>query len=66
MLSHFTEVDHSDRAAIIASEPTSGQALGVARWYAGRRWCLCPTRHVGSDAHVSATRAWIVAADRSP
>jgi RimJ/RimL family protein N-acetyltransferase len=31
-LAYFTEVDHSDREAIIAIEPTSGQALGVARY----------------------------------
>jgi len=31
-LAYFTEVDHSDRDAIIAIEPTSGQALGVARY----------------------------------
>jgi hypothetical protein len=66
LLAYFTEVDHSDRAAIIAIEPTSVQALGVARWYAAARQCLCLTRHVGGDAHVSATSAWIVAADRSP
>ena len=32
MLAYFTEVDHSDREAIIALEPGSGQALGVARY----------------------------------
>lgn len=31
-LSHFTEVDHSNREAIIAIESTSGQPLGVARY----------------------------------
>ena len=31
-LSYFTEVDHSNREAIIAIEPISGQALGVARY----------------------------------
>lgn len=66
LLAYFTEVDHSDRAAIIAIEPTSGHALGVARWYAVGRQCLCLCRHVGGDVHVSATRAWIVASDRSP
>jgi protein lysine acetyltransferase len=32
MLAYFTEVDHSDREAIIAIEPRSGEALGVARY----------------------------------
>ena len=32
MLAYFTEVDHSDREAIIALEPGSGQPLGVARY----------------------------------
>jgi ribosomal protein S18 acetylase RimI-like enzyme len=32
MLAYFTEVDHSHREAIIALEPRSGQALGVARY----------------------------------
>ena len=32
MLTYFTEVDHSHREAIIALEPGSGQALGVARY----------------------------------
>jgi GNAT superfamily N-acetyltransferase len=32
MLAYFTEVDHSDREAIIAIEPRSSQALGVARY----------------------------------
>jgi GNAT superfamily N-acetyltransferase len=32
MLAYFTEVDHSDREAIIALEPGSGVALGVARY----------------------------------
>ena len=32
MLAYFTEVDHSDREAIIAIEPGSGEALGVARY----------------------------------
>lgn len=31
-LAYFTELDHSDREAIIAIEPRSGQALGVARY----------------------------------
>jgi len=29
MLADFTEVDHSDREAIIAIDPNSGQALGA-------------------------------------
>jgi GNAT superfamily N-acetyltransferase len=32
MLAYFTDVDHSNREAIIALEPDSGQALGVARY----------------------------------
>ena len=32
LLTYFTEVDHSHREAIIALEPGSGQALGVARY----------------------------------
>ena len=32
MLVDFTEVDHSDHEAVIAIEPSSGQALGVARY----------------------------------
>ena len=32
MLAEFTEVDHSDREAVLAIEPRSGQALGVARY----------------------------------
>jgi RimJ/RimL family protein N-acetyltransferase len=32
MLADFTEVDHSDREAIIAIRPNSGEALGVARY----------------------------------
>jgi L-amino acid N-acyltransferase YncA len=32
MLAYFTEVDHSDREAVIAIEPSSGRALGVARY----------------------------------
>jgi len=32
MLAYFTEVDHSDREAIIAICPDSGEALGVARY----------------------------------
>jgi protein lysine acetyltransferase len=32
MLTYFTDVAHSDREALIAIEPTSGQALGVARY----------------------------------
>jgi acetyltransferase len=32
MLADFTEVDHSDREAIIAIGPSSGEALGVARY----------------------------------
>jgi hypothetical protein len=42
MLAYFTEVDHSDREAIIAVEPTSGQALGVGRWCAGGAPVLVP------------------------
>ena len=32
VLAYFTEVDHSDREAIIALKPGSGEALGVARY----------------------------------
>jgi ribosomal protein S18 acetylase RimI-like enzyme len=32
MLVDFTEVDHSDQEAVIAIEPSSGKALGVARY----------------------------------
>jgi ribosomal protein S18 acetylase RimI-like enzyme len=32
MLVDFTEVNHSDHEAVIAIEPSSGQALGVARY----------------------------------
>ena len=32
MLAYFTDVDHSDREAIIAVEPGLGQPLGVARY----------------------------------
>ena len=32
MLVDFTELDHSDHEAVIAIEPSSGQALGVARY----------------------------------
>lgn len=32
MLVDFTEVDHSNHEAVIAVEPSSGQALGVARY----------------------------------
>ena len=32
MLVNFTEVDHSDQEAVIAIDPSSGQALGVARY----------------------------------
>lgn len=32
VLAYFTEVDHSDREAIIALKPGSGDALGVARY----------------------------------
>jgi ribosomal protein S18 acetylase RimI-like enzyme len=32
MLAYFTEVDHKHREAIIALEPGSGQALGIARY----------------------------------
>jgi RimJ/RimL family protein N-acetyltransferase len=32
MLVNFTEVDHVDHEAVIAIEPRSGQALGVARY----------------------------------
>jgi len=32
LLTYFTEVDHSDREAIIALEPGSSQPLGVARY----------------------------------
>lgn len=32
MLVDFTEVDHRDHEAVIAIEPRSGQALGVARY----------------------------------
>jgi acetyltransferase len=32
MLAYFTEVDHSDREAIIAIDPASRAALGVARY----------------------------------
>jgi RimJ/RimL family protein N-acetyltransferase len=32
MLADFTEVDHFDHEAVIAIEPSSGQALGVARY----------------------------------
>jgi hypothetical protein len=31
MLAYFAEVDHSEREAVIALEPGSGQAIGVAR-----------------------------------
>ncbi|MGZ6589411.1 MAG: N-acetyltransferase family protein [Solirubrobacteraceae bacterium] len=32
LLAYFTEVDHSDREAVIAVEPGTGEALGVARY----------------------------------
>jgi hypothetical protein len=51
LLTYFTEVDHSHREAIIALEPGSGQALGVAR-YVRRKPPRSPSRSstTGKDA----------------
>ena len=52
MVTDFTDVDHSHREAIIALEPGSGQALGVARYA-----CLSSNPDVAEVA-VAVIDAW--------